>query len=647
MKKLLLFAGLFASLQMTSQIWSENFNAATGLPTGWTQLTAATDGGWAVNTATGLSSTYFTVPTADGKVIGTNDDACDCDKSNDFIMSPAIDLTGASTPYLLFDYFYFNGTYNGSTEVLTLEVSTDGGTTWAVVQELAGVGAWTNTAVSMTAYAGQTVQFGLRYNDDAGWMFGVALDNFQMIEPDLTIIDAIVSDAAVGVENPAVPTVNFGYSKYISGEMVIPFAVVSNNAFSEITSFDVSYTYNGNTVTDNVTGQNLGYGQSYVHQFAPVNISQGANDFAYSISNVNNGAETVSDNNAGASSTIEGVTPFPGRLVIGEYGTGTWCGWCVRSHIYNDYLTSIYPENFLSIAVHNSDPMVVTEYDAAMANVISGYPSGTVDRATFNGGTEVDPSDFEAALLERVYQDPGVLVQTAVDYTDGASNATIVSNFNFTQAMTGTMRVAVILVEDGVTGTGTDWDQVNYYSGGGSGPMGGYENLGNPVSAAEMTYNHVARALYGTYAGSTGAIANNPTAGTNASYATNVTIDPTWNLDNVRAVTLLIKGGQIINAGVSGALSTFIQEEKTASEFNVYPNPANEITYIRLSNNNPADVNISILDATGRVVANQTYKNLSSESIVPFNTSAYTNGLYTVRVESNGTVSTRTLVVNK
>ena len=97
----------------------------------------------------------------------------------------------------------------------------------------------------------------------------------------------------------------------------------------------------------------------------------------------------------------------------------------------------------------------------------------------------------------------------------------------------------------------------------------------------------------------------------------------------------------------SGALSTFIQEEKTASEFNVYPNPANEITYIRLSNNTPADVNISILDATGRVVANQTYKNLSSESIVPFNTSAYTNGLYTVRVASNGTVSTRTLVVNK
>ena len=76
--------------------------------------------------------------------------------------------------------------------------------------------------------------------------------------------------------------------------------------------------------------------------------------------------------------SINAVTPAAGKLVIGEEGTGTWCGWCQRSccarldeHDYHGY--------FQGIAVHNGDPMTVTDYDAAM-EILSADSGGFVDK---------------------------------------------------------------------------------------------------------------------------------------------------------------------------------------------------------------------------------------------------------------------------
>ena len=58
-----------------------------------------------------------------------------------------------------------------------------------------------------------------------------------------------------------------------------------------------------------------------------------------------------------------------------------------------------------------------------------------------------------------------------------------------------------VVVEDGVRGTGSGYNQVNAYSGGANGPMGNYHNLPNPVPAAQMVYDHVARAILGNWVG--------------------------------------------------------------------------------------------------------------------------------------------------
>jgi hypothetical protein len=78
----------------------------------------------------------------------------------------------------------------------------------------------------------------------------------------------------------------------------------------------------------------------------------------------------------------------PHKNMVVEEGTGTWCGWCVRGHVYMDSIAAAEPNNTVLIAVHNSDPMTVSAYDAGMATIISGYPT-----AVFNRNVVGDPSD--------------------------------------------------------------------------------------------------------------------------------------------------------------------------------------------------------------------------------------------------------------
>jgi len=627
--------------------YEENFDsvAVGGLDSSWSQ----SGEGWSVNTPAALSSQYFTIPSATGNVLAINDDAVQTAAfGNELVMSPVIDLTDAVTPYLMFDLFYFQGSYQGIIETLTIETSTDSGQTWTVLQEAPTAGGWQTYALDLSSFIGQSnFQFGMRYGDGGEWLYGAAVDNIKILSPDLSIIDASIAATGAAVEIPAVPTVSFAFSRYLSGEQVLPAVEVSNNEFAEINSFDVSYVVGGDTVTESITGQNLGFGQTYFHQFvAPVTLVDGANTIAYFLSNVNGGAETVTDNNGGNDVSIEGITPFPGRIIVGEEGTGTWCGWCPRGAVYMDYLAAKYPDHFAGIAVHNGDPMTVSDYDAAMANAISGYPSGLVDRASFNGAGEVDPQDFEAAMMERIDTDPGVIINNAVSYDPTTEEYRITRNFSFTQAITGTLRVATVLIEDEVSGAAADYAQTNYYSGGGNGSMGGYEALGGSVPASDMVYHHVARYLEGGFTGATGVIAAGAaTAGANISNEVVIPGDASWNPANIKAITFIVKNNVIVNAGMTEG-SVAVNEVESTEGFSIYPNPSSQISYIRVDSEVASDVVVTLFDATGRIVENQNYQNLSAQSLVPVNTAVLGNGMYMVRVDTNGRTYTSNLMVN-
>lgn len=188
-KLLLTFAGILACISgsFAQVFFSEDFegtmNAATDLPTGWTETGFSTDGIWSTGDAATASSAYLTWPTPSvgTNFAYTNDDNCNCDKSADRMILPAQDLTGMTTITMTLDGF-LNGGYG---ESMTCEVSTDGGTTWTNVYSFVGsANFWQNgITISLSAYAGMSnVLISFLYNDAGSWAFAGGVDNITIAE---------------------------------------------------------------------------------------------------------------------------------------------------------------------------------------------------------------------------------------------------------------------------------------------------------------------------------------------------------------------------------------------------------------------------------------------------------------------------------
>ncbi|MDQ3016447.1 MAG: hypothetical protein M3R25_06995, partial [Bacteroidota bacterium] len=103
---ILLFVSiLYPHFSISQIILSENFESGT--LSGWSNQTNATDGGWKAGTPAGLSSQYWPIATNGSAFIAaTNDDGCNCDKSQDFLISPPLDFKGLSGIALQVDIFF-------------------------------------------------------------------------------------------------------------------------------------------------------------------------------------------------------------------------------------------------------------------------------------------------------------------------------------------------------------------------------------------------------------------------------------------------------------------------------------------------------------------------------------------------------------
>lgn len=171
------WVGSFLSLQAQTILFSEDFESGT-LPTGWSRQQAIGSTGWQVGIYTSLSSTNFQIPPHSNFAV-SNDDACNCDMSNDLLISPAIDLSAASMPQLTFSTF-INGSYNSKGSIL---VSTDG-TTWNTLQDIATNPAWKTYQVNLMQYAGaSTVYLAFKHDDNGNYASGVAIDDVVVFEP--------------------------------------------------------------------------------------------------------------------------------------------------------------------------------------------------------------------------------------------------------------------------------------------------------------------------------------------------------------------------------------------------------------------------------------------------------------------------------
>ncbi len=435
----------------------------------------------------------------------------------------------------------------------------------------------------------------------------------------------------------------------LATQEINPSVTVRNLGTTAITSFDIDVTYDGTTYTENVTGVSIASLATYNVDFSDAfTLIPGLNEISATVSNVNG----VDSDDDGADDTksvsLNPIVPAAGKVVVGEEATGTWCGWCPRGAVYLDKMNDLYPEHFIGIAVHNGDPMTVEPYDLAIGDYISGYPSMLVDR-----GADIDPSAVEGDFLDRIVIAPKAVLTVGSDYVDGATSMNVSVTADFLEGISGDYRLALVVIEDGVTGTGSGYNQVNYYSGGGSGVMGGYESLPNPVPASDMVYNHVARMILPSFNGMAGSFPATVAAGESHTVSFVVAIDPAWNLDEVHLVGILIAAdAKIDNAGFvnmdEAALNGYVsldEEVTVLSSTNLYPNPTHDNTIIDLGNLSNENVSVEIYDINGKLVMSRNYGVLNGHLIIPMDLVDLENGIYLVHILKGENQEIKKLVI--
>lgn len=420
-------------------------------------------------------------------------------------------------------------------------------------------------------------------------------------------------------------------------------ATVRNMGSSDITSFDIEYSYNGNVVQESVGPVTIASLDTYDHTFStPALVAAGSNGLTVTISNVNGNGQDDDNTDDAKTITIDPIIPAQGKMVIGEEATGTWCSWCPRGAVYMDLFESKYMNFWEGIAVHNNDPMTVTEYDAGMGALISGYPSAVVDR-----GPEVDPSGMESQFLQRLQTPPVAFISNNSTWDAGTRELSVTVSAEFQSSANSNFKLACVLTEDGVTGTTSGYNQANSYAGGSNGVMGGYELLPNPVPAAQMVYDHVARAIQPSFDGDNTVFPATVNAGETHSATYTFTLPAEWDENNIHIIGMLIEpGGRVDNAAVSTISSnSSISELAISDQIRIYPNPATDFAMIDLNLDKDATVMVNVIDMTGKVVGTQNYGIVNSSTELPINTSLLNAGVYTIEVIVDGARGTKRLII--
>jgi hypothetical protein len=251
------------------------------------------------------------------------------------------------------------------------------------------------------------------------------------------------------------------------------------------------------------------------------------------------------------------------KNILVEELTGTWCQWCPRGIYYGDSLCGTY-DNVIFVAIHCSDPMANDEYYQATGLV--GAPSANIGRHFLAQETQ---NWFPK--VEQESQIPSkVSMGITCNYDPESRQLTANVSATALENMSGDYRFAAILIEDGVTGPAPSYNQTNSYSGGGHGPMGGYENLPNPIPANRIAYDHVGRQLLCDYNGVLGSFPSSMQTSQSANYEFTYTLDEAYDYNYVRVIGLLIApDGTVENAVKSPYLNG---DETAAPLFTSTPN---------------------------------------------------------------------------
>lgn len=425
---------------------------------------------------------------------------------------------------------------------------------------------------------------------------------------------------------------------------------ITNLGATPITTITIKYKVNGTTYTDTKTGLNIAFPASYnfTHN-TPLNVANAAPYL------VEAWVELAGDSNLLNDSldfTVKGIAFNTKKRVVFEEATGTWCGWCPRGAVFMDSLHALHPNDAMLIAVHNgsNDPMKDAIYDSGMGNLIGGYPSGLVDRKD----NDVDPNTFINEYNARI-QDVAPCDITVTSTFDGVSRLmTINVEAKFATELSGEYRFNAVIVEDGITGTTSGYNQVNYYSSTSQnialvGAGHNWQTEPNPVPAASMVYDHVGRTILGDWDGVAGSLPTSIAANAVHNYTFTKVLPAAWDETQIHAVGWVssMANGNILNAN-KGTFTVGIDNAATQASFDakILGNPSPNGSFLRLNMSKPTNVKIDIVNALGQVVNNFNNTDVQAgDFVIDLHTEVLSSGIYNVVIKAGNEQVVRKLIV--
>jgi hypothetical protein len=373
-------------------------------------------------------------------------------------------------------------------------------------------------------------------------------------------------------------------------------------------------------------------------------LAAGSNPLTVTVSNVNGTSDDIATDDA-KTWTINPIVPATGKVVVAEEGTGTWCQYCPRGAVFMEIYAASYKGFIAPIAVHNggTDPMLLAPYDAGMG--FSSFPNSKVDR-----GTADDPSAIQPNIESQLLIAPTAFVKNGATWNSTTRELKVSVTYDFQKVANNNYKICVVLTEDSVSGTTSGYKQSNAYAGGANGPMGGFENLPNPVPASQMNYNFVARALAPSFAGTNSIFPSSIAIGDSYTGNFTFTLPSNWDESKIKIVGMLLAPtNKIDNAGIAtiaeavangyvdGSSVTAVQElPQLDREVTMYPNPANDFTQILLNLNGQHQINLQLIDVSGKTMLSKNYGTIEGANALVLPTNTLNPGIYFVQLLIDG-----------
>jgi hypothetical protein len=337
------------------------------------------------------------------------------------------------------------------------------------------------------------------------------------------------------------------------------------------------------------------------------------------------------------------------KVLVEEY-TGAWCGYCPDGALILEDVLNANP-NAIAASVHNSDAMYNSIGGTMQSFYNPAYPQATINR----NSAPISRGAWASAVNTALQKSPVVAVSIdSAGFDIGTRTLKVKIKATFLRDTTGQMRFNMYLTEDDVVGSGSGYDQVNYYNSTSGHPLQG---LGNPI--LNYQHNHVFRDAAGGAWGTNGVIPSTVTAGEDFWHTYTKVIPVGWDINNMHIIGMVNHHGTTMRPTLNAeevpfsfATSIFGGSAATGLEMEIYPNPLQTRSTIGFNLTESGHVMLEVYSVTGqkvRVLANDV-TNSGMHTMywdgMDQSGSPVADGLYIVRLstEAGGSISKRIMV---